>query len=136
MAKLIQAFSAFGPRIDLMDAADPQRYMELITRRTTLSAGVVKNVQESEVETLISLLTEGRPVHTGIAIFTPTIDLEGNLSVSVRVDKRIIAALNVPGSFTGRIHNSANIGITSHEMAALWNEKNPDNPIVLEPAAL
>jgi hypothetical protein len=31
MAKLIQAFSAFGPRIDLMGAADPQR--------TTLSAG-------------------------------------------------------------------------------------------------
>jgi len=132
MAKLIQAFSAFGPRIDLMDAADPQRYMELITRRTTLSAGVVKNVQESEVETLTSLLKEGRPVHTGIAIFTPTIDLEGKLSVSVRVDKRIISALNVPGSFTGRINNSANIGMTSAEMAALWNEENPNNPIELE----
>ena len=134
MAKLIQAFSAFGPRIDLMGAADPQRYMELITQRTTLSAGVVKNVQESEVETLTSLLKEGRPVHTGIAIFTPTIDLQGNLSVSVRVDKRIVSALNVPGSFTGRINNSANIGMTSPEIAALWNEKNPDNPIALVPA--
>ena len=78
--------------------------------------------------------SDGRPVHTGIAIFTPTIDLEGNLSVSVRVDKRIISALNVPGSFIGKINNSANIGMTSPEMAALWNEKNPDNPIVLEPA--
>jgi hypothetical protein len=134
MAKLIQAFSAFGPKLDLMGAADPQRFMELITQRTTLSAGVVKNVQESEVETLTSLLKEGRPVHTGIAIFTPTIDLEGNLSVSVRVDKRIVSALNVPGSFTGRINNSANIGMTTPEIAALWNEENPDNPIVLEPA--
>ena len=134
MAKLIQAFSAFGPKLDLMGAADPQRFMELITQRTTLSAGVVKNVQESEVETLTSLLKEGRPVHTGIAIFTPTIDLEGNLSVSVRVDKRIVSALNVPGSFMGRINNSANIGMTTPEIAALWNEENPDNPIVLEPA--
>lgn len=134
MAKLIQAFSAFGPKLDLMGAADPQRFMELITQRTTLSAGVVKNVQESEVETLTSLLKEGRPVHTGIAIFTPTIDLEGNLSVSVRVDKRIVSALNVPGSFTGRINNSANIGMTTPEIAAMWNEENPDNPIVLEPA--
>jgi hypothetical protein len=133
MAKLIQAFSAFGPKIDLMDAADPQRYMDLITQRTTLSAGVVKNVQESEVETLTGLLKEGRPVHTGIAIFTPTIDLKGNLRVSVRVDKRIVSALNVPGSFTGRINNSANIGITTPEMAALWNEEYPDNLIVLEP---
>jgi hypothetical protein len=135
MAKLIQAFSAYGPKIDLMDATDPQRYMELITHRMTLSAGVVKNVQESEVETLTGLLKEGRPVHTGIAIFTPTIDLKGNLSVSVRVDKRILSALNVPGSFTCRINNSANIGKTCPEIAALWNAENPDNPILLEPAS-
>lgn len=134
MAKLIQAFSAFGPKINLMDAADPNRFMELITQRSTLSTGVVKNVQESEVETLIGLLKEGRPVHSGIAIFTPTIDLEGNLKVSVRVDKRIVSALNVPGSFTGRINNSANIGLSTQEIAALWNEANPDNLIVLEPA--
>lgn len=87
------------------------------TQRTTLSARVVKNVQESEVETLTSLLKEGRPVHTGIAIFTPIIDLEGNLSVSVRVDKRMVSALNVPGSFTGRINNSANIVMTTPEIA-------------------
>jgi hypothetical protein len=55
--------------------------MELITQRTTLSAGVVKNVQESEVETLVGLLREGHPVHTGVAIFTPSIDLQGNLSI-------------------------------------------------------
>jgi hypothetical protein len=69
LATLIQAFSKYGPKIDLMGAADPKRFMELITQRTTLSAGVVKNVQESEVETLIGLLKEGRSVHTGVAIF-------------------------------------------------------------------
>lgn len=30
-------------------------------------------------------------------IFHPTIDAQGNVSVSVRVDKCITAALNVPG---------------------------------------
>ena len=134
MAKLIQAFSAYGPKIDLMDAADPQRFMELITNRTTLSAGVVKNVQESEVETLIGLLKEGRPVHSGVAIFTPTIDAQGNLSVSVRVDKRITSALNVPGAFTGRVNNSANIGKSTEEIVGLWNEHNPENLIELGPA--
>ena len=63
--------------------------MELITERTTLSAGVVKNVQGSEVETLTRLLKEGRSVYTGIAIFCPIIDAQGNLSVSV-------SALNAP----------------------------------------
>lgn len=133
MPQLIEVFAKFCPRIDLMGAADHKRFMELITQRTTLSTGVVKNVQESEVETLIGLLKEGRSVHTGVAIFTPTIDSQGNLSVSVRVDKRITSALNVPGAFMGKIHNSANIGLSTPEFAALWNAEYPDNPITLEP---
>lgn len=130
MAKLLQAVVAYGPKIQLGNAAEPQRFMELLTHRTTLSAGVVKNVQESEVETLIGLLQEGRPVHTGVAIFTPSIDLEGNLNINVRVDKRIVSALNAPGAFTGRIRNSENIGKTSQELAGLWNEENPNDPIL------
>jgi hypothetical protein len=132
VAKFLQAVVAYGPKIDLMEAAEPQRFMELITRRTTLSAGVVKNVQETEVETLISLLKEGRPVHTGIAIFSPSIDLKGNININVRVDKRIIAALNNPGVFAGHIRNSENIGKTAPEIVALWNEEHPDDPIPVD----
>src|SRR5687768_8454043 len=130
MAKLIQAFAAYGPKIGLMDAANAQRFMQMLTHRTTLSAGVVKNVQESEVETLISLLNEGRPVHTGVAIFTPSIDIRGYLSVNVRVDKRITAALNAPGGFRGKVNNSANIGKSTGEIVYLWNQDHPDNMIV------
>jgi hypothetical protein len=129
MAQLIQAFSKYCPKIDLMEAADPKRFMELITQRTTLSAGVVKNVQESEVETLIGLLKEGRSVHTGVAIFRPTIDAQGNLSVSVRVNKRITGALNVPGAFTGKVNNSANIGKSTEEIVYMWNQDNPTDMI-------
>jgi hypothetical protein len=129
VAKLLQAVVAYGPKIDLMTAAGPKRFMELLTRSTTLSAGVVKNVQESEVETLISLLQEGRPVHTGIAIFTPSIDLEGNLNINVRVDKRMLAALNAPGAFGGRIKNSENIGKTSQDLVEMWNEAYPEDPV-------
>ena len=132
MAKLLQAIVAYGPKIDLIEAAQADLFMELITRRTTLSAGVVRNVQESEMETLISLLKEGRPVHTGVAIFTPSLDLEGNLNINVRVDKRMIAALNAPGAFTGKIKNRENLGKTSQELAELWNQKHPDNQIMLE----
>ncbi len=132
MAKLIQAFAAYGPKIDLTEAAEPQRFMELITQRTTLSTGVVRNVQESEVETLIGLLKEGRPVHTGVAIFRPSIDLEGKISVSVRVDKRIISALNTPGAFTGNIKNNENVGKSTQEIVNRWNAEHPNDVIVLE----
>lgn len=39
---------------------------------------------------LIGLLKEGRPVYTGIAIVTPSIDLDGEINISVRVDKCIL----------------------------------------------
>ena len=130
MAKKINAITAYRPRIQLIEAADVNRFMQLITNRTTLSSGVVKNVQESEVETLTGLLLEGRPVHTGIAIFTPSIDLNGDIEVKVRVDKRILAALNTPGAFTGQIVNRENIGKTSDDLAAQWNEDHPEDPVV------
>ncbi|HSL47116.1 MAG TPA: hypothetical protein VK897_27000 [Anaerolineales bacterium] len=135
MATLIQAIATYGPRIRLMEAADSQRFMQLLTQRTTLSTGVAKNVQESEVETLIGLLLEGRPVHTGVAIFTPSIDAQGKLSVKVRVDKRITAALNAPGAFTGKVNNDGNIGLSTQEIVQLWNEEHPDNMIEMEPTS-
>src|SRR3972149_9446824 len=110
MATRIEAITAYRPRIDLQEAADHARFMELITQRTTLSPGVVKNVQESEVETLIGLLLEGRPVHTGIAIYTPSLDLDGDFEIKVKVDARILRALNADGTFRGVIINRENIG--------------------------
>jgi hypothetical protein len=127
MAKTIQAITAYRPRIALIDAADTDRFMKLVTQRTTLSSGVVKNVQESEVEALTGLLLEGRPVHTGIAIFTPSIDLDGDIEVKVKIDKRILAALNSPGAFTGKLINSEHVGKTGSDLVALWNEEHPDD---------
>jgi len=131
MAKLIQAFSTYCPRIHLVEAANPQRFMDAITQRTTLSPGVVKNVQESEVETLTGFLKEGRPIHTGVAIFTPSIDRHGNFSVNVRVDKRIVAALNAPGAFTGKVNNLMNIGLSTAQIIGLWNQEHPQDLIQL-----
>ena len=127
MAKLINAITAFRPRIEKSEAADTNRFMELITNHTTLSPGVVKNVQESEVETLIGLLKEGRSVHTGIAIFTPSIELDGDINIHVRVDKRILAAVNQKGAFSGHIANASNIGLSSDDLVVFWNEEHPDD---------
>lgn len=129
MASKIKAINAYCPRIQLGAAATEERYMELITQRTTLSAGVVKNVQESEVETLIGLLLDGRPVHTGIAIYTPSIDLDGSLEVKVKVDKRVLGELNTAGKFRGQISNTDSIGLSADDLVARWNEEHPDDPV-------
>jgi hypothetical protein len=82
----------------------------LTTARSTLSTGVVKNVQEAEVETLIGLLAAGRAVNTGTVTYVPSADLDGNINVRVRVDKRILRALNAGGRFRGRFVNVENGG--------------------------
>jgi hypothetical protein len=64
-----------------------------------------------------------------VVIFTPVIDSQGNLNVSVRADKRITAALNAPGAFAGKISSSANIALTGEDVAALWNREHPENPL-------
>lgn len=129
MAKKIQAVTAYRPRIQLGDPADVERFMQLVTQRTTLSPGVVKNVQESEVETLIGLLLEGRPVHTGIAIYTPSIDLDGGVEVKVKLDRRVLNALNAKGAFKGKIVNEENIGKSADDLVTLWNADHPDDPV-------
>ena len=129
MAKQIQAITAYRPRIELGDPATTERFLELVTQRTTLSTGVVKNVQESEVETLIGLLLEGRPVHTGVAIYTPSIDVDGDIEIKVKPDKRIVAALNAQGALKGKITNADNIGKSADDLVALWNEEHPDDPV-------
>jgi hypothetical protein len=130
MAKKIQAITAYRPRIILNAPATQERFIQLVTQRTTLSSGVVKNVQDSEVEALIGLLLEGRPVHTGIAIYTPSIDLNGDVELKVKLDRRLMSALNTPGAFVGKIANSENIGKNAVDLVALWNADHPDDPVV------
>lgn len=129
MTTLIEAINTYRPRINLEKAATTERFMELITQRTTLSPGVVKNVQESEVETLIGLLLEGRPVHTGVAIYTPSVNLDGSFEVKVRVDARLVNALNARGAFRGSLLNAENIGKTSEDLAGQWNQEHPESPV-------
>lgn len=129
MATRIQAITAYRPRIQLGDAAKVESFMNQITQRTTLSSGVVKNVQESEIETLIGLLLDGRPVHTGTAIYTPSLDLDGDFEIKVKVDKRLLRALNGKGAFLGKIINAENIGKTADELVAIWNAEHPGDQV-------
>ena len=66
------------------DTATEKRFMEPVTQLATLSTGVVKNVQASEVETLTGLLLDGRPVRTGTAIYTLSAGLDGEYKADGR----------------------------------------------------
>ena len=73
------------------------------------------------------LLLEGRPVHTGVAIYTPSIGLDGSFEINVKVDPRLLNGLNTKDAFSGTIVNAENIGKSSAELVAMWNAAHPDN---------
>ncbi len=129
MANRIVAINTYRPRLSLNKAADTHRFMELVTLRSTLSPGVVLNVHESEVETLIGLLLEGRPVHTGIGIYTPSVDLDGDLEVKVKLDPRVLSALNAANAYRGDMVNIENIGKSADELVNMWNTEHPEDPV-------
>jgi hypothetical protein len=62
----------------------------------------------------------------------PSIDLEGKIDISVRVDKHILSALNSDGAFSGKLIRGENVGKTSDELVALWNEEHPTDLIPVE----
>jgi hypothetical protein len=66
----------------------------------------------------------------GFGVFSPSIDLEGSLAISFRSDPAFANGLNVSGIFTGTIINRENIGNTSDELIAKWNEAYPDDQVV------
>lgn len=44
-----------------------------------------------------------------------------------------IAALNVPGAFTGKVNTNANNGRTTEEIVQMWNEEHPMDVIIYTP---
>jgi hypothetical protein len=130
MAQLIQAFSAYGPRLELSRTVQPSQIAEYIAARTSLNRGEIENVLTELNEAIAFFARQGAPVKLGgVGIFTPSIKLSGALDVGLRLDTSIDAALNVPGAFTGSVKNGENVGKSSDELKAMWNEDHPDDPI-------
>jgi len=65
-----------------------------------------------------------------LGIYSPKIGLDGTYGVGHRADKALKNATNAPGAFNGDIENRANIGKTSDDLAAMWNEEHPDDLVV------
>lgn len=131
MAKKIQAWVEFGPRLEPTDPVTPEGLIERIVAATNQSRGSVKAIlDELDVQTEI-LLKEGHIVQMPNGThFKPSGHKDGSVDVNVRVNPRIVR--NVNTNFRGRWKNAENIGKSEAEIIALWNAAHPDNLIELE----
>lgn len=130
MANLLQAVNKYGPKLELKTTAQLEKVAEWMTMRTGLNKSEVMMVLQEMSEAILNFNKDGTPVKLpGIGTFTPSIDKQGVISVSLRADTALKNGLNAPGAFSGGIANKANIGVTNEKLKELWDADHPDDPL-------
>lgn len=131
MAKKIQAWAAFGPKITLGTPMKKEELIENIISATNQSRGSVLAVL-SELDVQIEAgLKAGRIVQLPNGThYEPIGKKDGSVDIGVRVNPDLDKMVNA--GFRGTWVNLANAGKTEAEIIALWNEEHPDDTIPVE----
>ena len=131
MAQKIKAINAFRPRIEQGTTVQKPELVRAVSRATGIVEGALDQSIKELRDQIILFCSAGRAVKVeGLGIFTPSIDLDGNITISFRADSAFANGLNTPGIFSGRIANRENIGKTSDELIARWNKEHAEDPVV------
>ena len=131
MAHRIQVISICRPRIDQGNTVQKPELIRSISRATGIVEALLDYVIKELRDKIIEFIRSGRAVKVeGLGTWTPNIGLDGTLSIQYRPDSALVKALQIPGTFTGRILNCENIGKTGNELVADWNENHTDDPVI------
>jgi hypothetical protein len=128
MAKKIQAWAAYGPKITLGDPITPKDIIDNIIAATNQSKGSVLAVLAELDVQIESGLKAGRIVQLPNGThFEPIGKKDGSVDIGVRVNPELDKKVNA--EFRGKWANSQNIGKAEADIVALWNEAHPDDLI-------
>ena len=131
MAKKIQAWVKFGPRIVLGTAMTKSELIENIVAATNQSKGSVLAVLSELDVQLESGLKSGRIVHLPNGThFEPIGKKDGSVDIGVRVNPELDKMVN--SGFRGTWANSENIGKSEDEIVSMWNSVYPTDLITLD----
>jgi hypothetical protein len=131
MASKIKAINAYRPRVVLGKRAEIDDLVSFIARSTGLNESGVRQMLLELRDAVVFFGLRGQPVKLeGLGTYTPKIDLDGTMGVGHRADVGIKNSFNASGAFQGEIENRENVGKTSDDLAAMWNEAHPDDPVV------
>jgi hypothetical protein len=131
MAHRIQAINAYRPRIEQGNTVQKAELIRELSHATSLVEGVVSLTMSELKFRLIGFLRAGRAVKVeGLGTWTPTISLDGTISIQYRPDMAFDYELNQPGGFTASILNRDSIGKTAEDLVALWDAAHPEDPVL------
>lgn len=128
MAKKVQAWTKFRPRLERTNPMTSEELIENLVAATNQSRGSVQAVL-SELDVQIeSALKAGRIVKLPNSThYQPIGKKDGTVNIRVRVNPDLDKRINA--GFRGKWINRENIGKSEAEIIALWNEAHPDDPV-------
>jgi hypothetical protein len=128
MAKKIQAWVEFGPRLEPATPLTGDELIEQLTEGSNESISSVLAVLTALDRATEQGLKAGRIVQLPNGThFKPTGKKDGSVEVDVRVNPALKKRLNA--EFRGKWRNAENIGKSEADIIALWNAAHADDPI-------
>lgn len=128
MAPKIRAIGAFRPRIDQGKTAQKPELLRAASRATGLVEGTFDLSIRELRDQIIEFCRAGRAVKIdGLGTWTPNLKMDGSFDIQYRADNALVKGLNFPGVFSGDIINAENIGKSSDDLVAMWNEAYPED---------
>ena len=128
MAKKIQAWTEFGPRLEPATPLTDKELVEQITVGSNVSRSSTLGVLYFMDTVLEQALKTGRIVQLPNGThFRPIGKKDGSIEISVRVNPELARRVNT--DFRGKWQNAQNIGKNEEEIIALWNAAHPDDLI-------
>jgi len=128
MAKKIQAWREFGPRLAPATPMKSEEVIEELIAATNQTRGSILAVL-SELDVVTEkALKAGRIVKlpNGTS-YRPVGKKDGSVSIKVRFNPRV--RQSVSAETRAQWINADNIGKNEQEIIALWNEAHPDDPV-------
>ena len=131
MASLIQAVSAYRPRVAKTHTVNLHEMAERLARGSLVTRSIADMVLADLGDEVRLSLRAGHTVSLGgIGSFRPEIGFDGSVRISVRLDPKLRRAISGIDQLDGTIFNRENIGLSTAKMIERWNLEHPDDPIV------
>jgi nucleoid DNA-binding protein len=134
MATLIEAVNAYRPRVAQKETIGMAVLAERLAQGSLFSESIARMVLSDLQREVTRALRQGNAVRLpGIGRFSMHLRVDGRMRPTMTVDRALRIALRDVDAFRGTVERRENIGLSTSQIVALWNEEHPDDPVELPP---
>ena len=130
MARIVQAVSAYGPKLEMSPTAQLGQVADWMAMRTGINKSEVMMVLQEMNEAILYFNGQGTPMKLpGVGTFSPGISREGTFRINFRADTSLKKGINAPNGYTGRMANKGRVGLDNAGYKELWDADHADDPL-------